>query len=268
LEQYSPTAKSREFGVLLAVEGIDGAGKTTQVELLRQALEASGEEVEVSKEPTNGKYGKRIRESAHNGRLHLREELEILIKDRQDHLRRKIRPALEAGKIFVLDRYFYSTIAYQGARFGSEDISWLDKVVREEAPDMVFLLDIDPHVSVERIKHGRNETPNQFERVPYLSQVRQVFNNLADVDDLLWSINGARSEMEIHHTILSLLLQKVLWAKRCYKSAGCADPLHCAPRSSGLCRWWELKETLLSAGDRVRFPALIGQPPEKYPVTV
>jgi dTMP kinase len=103
-------------GILLAVDGIDGAGKTTQVKLLADALRAAGENVLASKEPTDGQWGRRLRQSAQNGRLSLEDELHAFIEDRKEHVATTILPALAAGSVVLLDRYFYSTIAYQGAR--------------------------------------------------------------------------------------------------------------------------------------------------------
>src|SRR5260370_25230495 len=105
-----PVPDLRNRSILIAIEGIDGAGKTTQVERLAQALRVVGQELVISKEPTNGRWGKKIRESAANGRLPLKEELKAFINDRTEHVRNVIQPALDTGKIVILDRYFYSTI--------------------------------------------------------------------------------------------------------------------------------------------------------------
>src|SRR5947209_1050262 len=135
-------------GVLIAIEGIDGAGKTTQVNRLAEVLRSvGGLEVVTSKEPTNGRWGQKIRQSAASGRLPLEEELEAFIQDRLEHVAQIIVPSLAADKVVILDRYFYSTIAYQGAR--GADIAYLDRHMREIAPvpDVVYVLDIDPGVA-------------------------------------------------------------------------------------------------------------------------
>lgn len=80
-------------GILIAFEGIDGAGKTTQAQMLKDVLERAGEQVVLSKEPTNGKYGQILRESARNGRLPADEELEAFVNDRKEHLVTLVRPA-------------------------------------------------------------------------------------------------------------------------------------------------------------------------------
>lgn len=93
-------------GILIAVDGIDGAGKTTQVELLREAFEAAGETVTASKEPTNGPWGRLVRESAQSGRLGLADELHAFLEDRKEHVEELVKPALARGEIVILDRYF------------------------------------------------------------------------------------------------------------------------------------------------------------------
>jgi dTMP kinase len=107
--------------ILIAIEGIDGAGKTTQVQMLREALERIGEHPVASKEPTNGRWGKLIKESATTGRLSIEDELNAFLHDRTEHVDSLVSPELNKGGIVILDRYFYSSIAYQGSRGGERE---------------------------------------------------------------------------------------------------------------------------------------------------
>ena len=95
------------------IEGIDGAGKTTQCERLTAELAAEGWDVERLVEPSRGPYGRRIRELARSGREDLdpAEELELFLRDREENVRENIQPALDRGAIVLMDRYYYSTIA-------------------------------------------------------------------------------------------------------------------------------------------------------------
>ena len=99
--------KRDDGGILIAFEGIDGAGKTTQVDLVASFFERAGEAFVRSREPTDGPWGRKIKESAVNGRLSPAEELEAFTEDRKEHVRQLIAPALAAGKVILLDRYFY-----------------------------------------------------------------------------------------------------------------------------------------------------------------
>lgn len=251
-------SKSPSRGILLAVEGIDGAGKTTQVRRLSEALGDAGERVIVSKEPTDGPWGKIIRQSAQNGRLPLDEELHAFVQDRKEHIQTLIEPGLSAGATVILDRYYYSTIAYQGSR--GADPRELDELMREFAPvpDMVFLLDLDPAIALTRISLSRGDIPNSFERMDTLTAVRAVFNQLADFDDRVWKLDGTLSVDRIHDTISSLLIDNALKAARCAKAYGCDDIHHCGPRLTNECRWFDIARAL--GGVSVDYPALISRP--------
>ncbi|MCA9269530.1 MAG: dTMP kinase, partial [Planctomycetales bacterium] len=162
-------------GILIAVEGIDGAGKTTLVRSLADALSQAGESIVVSKEPTDGPWGRKIRRSAAEGRMSLPEELHAFVEDRKEHVAELIRPGLDAGKIVLLDRYFYSTIAYQGARGADVAQPTRDMLAIAPQPDLVLLLDADPAEGLSRISTGRQETPNEFEKLDSLAAVRAIF---------------------------------------------------------------------------------------------
>lgn len=232
------------MGILIAIEGIDGAGKTTQVQLLGDALRASGEEPVLSKEPTNGRHGRKIRRSAQNGRMPLRSELKTFIKDRRDHDRKTITPSLEAGKIIILDRYFYSTIAYQGAR-GADREQLKQRMEEFPSPHIVFLLDADPAVTLRRITDRRNEEPNEFERLDELHAVRDVFNWLAETDGRIHKIDAHQSIQEVYSIIAKVLLNGVLKQYQA-KPYGCdCWPSLCSFGATDSCRWLKMRETLL-----------------------
>jgi dTMP kinase len=194
--------------LFLVVEGIDGAGKTTQVQLLKQALERDGESPVVSKEPTNGAWGKLIKESAASGRLSLEEELNAFIEDRKEHVATLIRPSLEAGKIVILDRYFYSTIAYQGAR--GVNVGEIRALMESQfpIPDAVFILDVDPAVGVHRIAHLRGEQPNLFENRDDLARARAIFNSVHG--PTVHHVDGGMAIEAVHGRIMELLMQGAL----------------------------------------------------------
>ncbi len=228
--------------ILIAIEGIDGAGKTTQVRMLHKALERVGVPVIASKEPTSGQWGKIIKDSATSGRLSAEAELELFIKDRTEHVQNLIAPALRDGKVVLLDRYFYSTIAYQGSRGANVDAV---KIMMESlfpVPDAVFILDIDEHLSAHRIANVRGEEPNHFEERGNLAKAREIFNAMTEGN--IHRLDGQATIREVHRTIMSLFIDGPLKAKRCFKQYGCEDPFHCAARITGTCEWFTVQASL------------------------
>lgn len=112
------TLSSHEFtgerkGRLIVFEGIDGTGKSTHIGHLRKYLEGKGLEVVQSFEPTRGRWGRMLRDSAVTGRLSVEEEVALFLKDRREHVETLIAPALARGAWVLLDRYYLSMMAYQ-----------------------------------------------------------------------------------------------------------------------------------------------------------
>ena len=99
----------RATGVLLALEGIDGSGKSTQADLLAGALKRRGAEVVLTREPTSGPAGQRLRDYLSGPARHLSPALELaqFVADRREHVAKVIRPALAAGRVVITDRYYY-----------------------------------------------------------------------------------------------------------------------------------------------------------------
>lgn len=166
-------------GLLVAIEGIDGAGKTSVATLLAQWCGERGLGTLLSKEPTGLKWGTELRKSAKEGRLTLEEELRYFELDRRDHISRSIRPALREGNIVILDRYYWSTAAYQGAR-GAD----VDKILTEHEsfapiPDIFFVLNLDVDAGLGRIR-SRGDKPNLFESKHALLKAKQIFVQLAE----------------------------------------------------------------------------------------
>jgi dTMP kinase len=231
-------------GIFIVVDGIDGAGKTTQVQRLCEVLESVGEVVVSSKEPTSGPWGQKLRASAVGGRMELREELAAFIADRKEHVATVIQPALDAGKIVIVDRYFYSTIAYQGSR--GADIQAVESDMRSmfPAPDVVFLLDADPVITLHRVESGRGDTPNHFERLDQLQAVRAVFLDLAHRDPTIRIVDASHSIDAVFSAVVRVLVDGVLKQKRCAKSYDC-DVFYCTPRLAGECQWANITPGLL-----------------------
>ena len=163
-------------GWFIVFEGVDGSGKSTQIELLSMKLRDEGVDHVLEREPSDGNIGRFIRDYAEAGDRYLQPESEALLftADRFEHSKR-IEQTLEQGVTVVCDRYYHSTLAYQGA--ADVDVAWLRGLQKFALkPDLVLLLDVDPGRSLMRVS-GRTLTV--FENRDYLSRVRDLYLGFA-----------------------------------------------------------------------------------------
>ncbi len=194
-------------GILIVFEGIDGSGKSTQPEILMKMLQKKGFDVVYFQEPSKSKWGRKIKKKAlHPDSLTPEDELDLFQKDRKENVEKNLKPALEKKRVVILDRYYYSTIAYQGAK-GIEE-KRIRKMNEEFAvqPDLVFILDIDPQKGLERIE-SRKKKYRLFEREEYLVKVREIFKSLKGKNFI--HINALKSKEEISKEIEEIVLQKL-----------------------------------------------------------
>ena len=166
-------------GRLIAFEGVDGSGKSTQLERLAARLRAAGREVVTTGEPTRGPTGRRIREMARSGqRLDPKEELRWFVEDRRVHVSEVIGPALRANQLVLTDRYYLSTVAYQGARGLDCERILSDSEAEFPIPDLALLLEIDPAKALERVHARGCAIEGVFEQRAFLERVAAVFHGI------------------------------------------------------------------------------------------
>lgn len=186
-------------GILIVIEGIDGAGKTTQAEILLEKLEEKGFETASYREPSESKWGREIkRKAALPDSISPEEELDLFLKDRRENVEKNLKPGLEEKKVIVLDRYYYSTIAYQGAR--GIDLEMLRRINEDFAvrPDLVFILDVDAQKGLKRIENRKNKDM-LFEQEEYLVKVRKIFRSIQGENIFL--VDAQRPEDEISREV-------------------------------------------------------------------
>jgi len=167
-------------GRLIAFEGLDGCGKSTQIARLAESLQKAGHDPLVTREPTHGEYGRRIRAMAHDGAPPVapEEELRWFVEDRREHVGGSIAPALAAGRPVLTDRYFLSTVAYQGAR-GLDAMRILAQSEAEfPIPDLVLLLELDVETALARVHTRGARVEGAFEARDRLERVARIFASI------------------------------------------------------------------------------------------
>ena len=190
-------------GRLIVFEGIDGSGKTTQAKLLYDALKKRGFSVLLSREPTDGKYGRRIKALAKGKRTDISplEEYELFINDRMEHVREFIKPSLSQGHIVILDRYYFSTIAYQGVNGIDPEKIKIENESFAPVPDLVFIIRIPVLIGILRIKENRNQSLTIFEREDSLIRVADLYDAMND--EYIIHIDGMRDPEDIHKEVMN-----------------------------------------------------------------
>jgi len=163
-------------GLLVALEGLDGAGKSTLLDGLRRQLRQKGLRVFTTREPTNGEWGQKIREHlAAGSRISPQAMAELFLRDRREHVQNFILPRLEDRAIVLCDRYYLSTMAYQGAC--GLDIETLKRQNETWAPvpDLVLYLDLPVEIALERLEGRPFYKPEVFETKEFLEKVRKTY---------------------------------------------------------------------------------------------
>ena len=165
-----------ERGWLIVFEGIDGTGKSTQCRKMEEYLNKKKVSVARFREPTDGIWGQKIRKILTVGRgdIDREEELSWFNKDRQEDVEKNISPALSEKKVVLMDRYYYSTAAYQGALGLNLDNILRDNESFAPIPDRVYIFTAPPKQCLKRIEDSR-DSYSSFEKLDYLIKVQRKF---------------------------------------------------------------------------------------------
>ncbi len=194
-------------GFFVAIEGIDGTGKTTLSKELGNTL-SKNFNVYVTREPSDTEAGRKLRQSFINGRLSPIEEAKLFVEDRGLHVENEINPFTDAGQIVITDRYFFSNIAYQGAEGVSvEKLKEMNS--RFPLPDMVLYIDLDIDIALERIKSNRG-VANLMETREGIKKVKTIYEQLSiDYADIFVRIDGSQSIDGVVLSSLELILKSL-----------------------------------------------------------
>jgi dTMP kinase len=192
-------------GVFICIEGIDASGKSTQARWLVRNLRKRGFDAVYTTEPSEGEVGSFIRRYVLQRRRRVPAMVEALLfaVDRIDHVRSKIEPALESGKIVVSDRYVYSSLAYQGA--AGLDIQWIEQINKMALPpDLAIYIDVPPEVVVKRMRRKRSV----METLENQRKVREVYMRLVNEGRLVL-VDGNKPASHVAQNILTIVLKRL-----------------------------------------------------------
>ena len=201
-------------GRFIVLEGLDGSGKSTAAELLKQKLTQPGApEPFLTREPSDGPIGRLIRQALTKEiTLDPKTFTLLFAADRAVHTR-QIEEILDSGRWVICDRYLGSTVAYQSASFGdSADWEWLLGMQKKSVitPDLTILLDIDPEVSMARVS-SRGEELSRFEKLDFQRRVRSAYLRLAEQLDYQ-IVDASADEKQVAETVLEIMRKKGLYA--------------------------------------------------------
>lgn len=194
----------------IVIEGIDGAGTTTQSELLKNALQNKGFSVTTTCEPSNGVIGRFLREVLAGEATPLsNEELALLFTaDRMEHIRAVIQPALEECQYLICDRYYHSTLAYQ-LKTAGKNMEWLIEINRlAMKPVATFFLDVEVGTALARMEHSNRkkelfETEKQLKRIYHNYQL--VIDRLQQQGEVIFVLDGEAAPETILEVELKIL---------------------------------------------------------------
>jgi dTMP kinase len=186
-----------ERGRFITFEGIDGAGKSTQIDVVAGALRARGLHLVLTREPGGTALGEALRELILNQGMTEETETLLLFAARAEHLARVIRPALAAGQWVLCDRFTDATYAYQSGGRGvpEERIAALEHWVHADLqPDLTLLFDVPPEVAAERLARARAADRFEGEEVGFFQAVRREYLARAERDPArFFIVDGTRA---------------------------------------------------------------------------
>ena len=206
----------KNLGRFITLEGGEGAGKSTQIQVVKDYLLTRGNDVVATREPGGTSEGQEIRNllvSGDKDKWSPLSETLLILADRAAHLERVIRPALAEGKYVVCDRFFDSTKAYQGVAggLGLDVIHNLQQpVLGTTLPDVTFLLDIDPEKGLRRAQVRGGELRFESKTLAYHRTLRNAFLDFAAQEpDRIFVIDADRDVEAVSADILAVLDERI-----------------------------------------------------------
>ncbi|MEW6560183.1 MAG: dTMP kinase [Pseudomonadota bacterium] len=200
-------------GMFVSLEGIDGAGKSTQLQAVVDVLRAAGRQVVLTREPGGTEIGEQIRELLLHQTMHPATEALLMFAARQEHVLRVIEPSLLGGADVVCDRFTAATLAYQGGGKGvpAERLEALARWVHPGLlPDVIVLIDVPPEVAAQRLAQTRQRDRFEQESVDFFARVRANYLQQAAASPDRWLVVDGTQSPEAVQGIITQHLKKAL----------------------------------------------------------
>ena len=193
--------------MFITFEGIEGSGKSTQIQMLKEFFEKKSLKAFFTKEPGSSEIGKEIRSILLNkeNKIYPQTEIFLIFADRVQHVQEIIKPNLNEGKIVVSDRYYDSSVAYQGQREGISKIEIYELIENLDlpTPDITFLLDLPANVGLKRAKNRASLDRFESEEISFHEGVRQNYLDLQEQNfQRIVKIDATKSPNEIFSNII------------------------------------------------------------------
>jgi len=201
--------KNNYPGKFIVIEGLDGSGKSSQVDLVIDFLQKNNKDVVVTKEPTvDSEAGRKIKQA-------LRKEItveplelqKLYVQDRREHLQNKVIPALKEGKYVVSSRYAFSTFAYGYS--GGLNVDLLIDLNKEFLlPDLTIIVDVDPESCIKRIE-SRGEPKEFFEELGKLTKVNEIYKKTPQMFQNVVLVDGRKPISEVFENIKKQIIKLI-----------------------------------------------------------
>jgi len=208
--------KKQERGLFITFEGVEGAGKTTNISFIAEKIRKAGHQILLTREPGGTTTGEAIRKiliSKELPEMHHITELLLMFAARSEHVHRKILPALEQGTWVLCDRFTDASYAYQGAGRGieSEKIRMLENLVQDTLrPDFTFLFDLEANIGLARAQ-SRGET-DRFEQqhIDFFNRIRLRYLEMVKAEPQRFRFIAAQHELKHVQQQITQKLEEIL----------------------------------------------------------
>ncbi len=205
-------------GLFIVLEGPDGSGKSSLANFMAEYLKLKGHKIEFSREPGGTNIGEKIRDIILDvGNEEMGNEAEALLyaASRAQHVSEKIRPTIESGKDLICERFYYSSIVYQGIgrKLGIDVVKYFNEfAIQGVYPDLVIFLDIDPQKALMRKKNDGELDRLEIENINFHQEVYQGYKKIIEIFPEISKVDADRSKEEIYDDV-KVLINKILERK-------------------------------------------------------